>query len=69
MTRVLYIEASPRKQLSASIEVAQAALAAVRQSIPDVAIDKLLCERSGECVGGGTGCRVHAVARESGTDH
>ncbi len=41
MTRVLYIEASPRKQLSASIEVAQAALAAVRQSIPDVAIDKL----------------------------
>jgi FMN-dependent NADH-azoreductase len=41
MTRVLYIEASPRKQLSASIEVAQAALAALRDSIPDIVIDKL----------------------------
>ena len=41
MTHVLYIEASPRKKLSASIEVAHAALAAMRDISPDLTVDKL----------------------------
>lgn len=41
MTRVLYIEASPRKDLSASIEVAQAAVGVLHQNIPDIAVDTL----------------------------
>ncbi len=41
MAHVLYIEASPRKMRSASIEVAKLALAAWREADPDVIVDKL----------------------------
>jgi FMN-dependent NADH-azoreductase len=41
MARLLYVEASPRKQRSASIEVAQAFLAAYRAAHPDDEIETL----------------------------
>jgi FMN-dependent NADH-azoreductase len=41
MSRLLYIEASPRKERSASIEVAKAFLDAYRQAHPAAVIDKL----------------------------
>jgi len=41
MSTLLYIESSPRKQRSASIEVAQAFLAAYRETHPDAHIDTL----------------------------
>jgi FMN-dependent NADH-azoreductase len=41
MTHILYIEASPRKSRSASIEVARAALGAWRTETPDLTIDTL----------------------------
>ncbi|GGF32966.1 FMN-dependent NADH-azoreductase 2 [Aliidongia dinghuensis] len=41
MTKILYIEASPRKRRSASIDVAAAALAAWRAADPSVEIDVL----------------------------
>lgn len=41
MTHILYIEASPRKRRSASIEIAQAALAAHRNNDASVTIDTL----------------------------
>lgn len=41
MTHILYIEASPRKRRSASIEIAQAALAAHRNMDASVTIDTL----------------------------
>ena len=41
MTKILYIEASPRKQRSASIEVAQSALAAWRDSDAGTTVDTL----------------------------
>ena len=39
--KVLYIEASPRKERSASIEVAKAFLDALRTENPDTRIDVL----------------------------
>ncbi|MCC8941234.1 NAD(P)H-dependent oxidoreductase [Bradyrhizobium sp. Arg68] len=41
MTRILYVEASPRKNRSASIEVAHAALAAWSDLDPDLSVDVL----------------------------
>lgn len=41
MTHILYIEASPRKDRSASIEIAEAALAAWRAADGSVTVDKL----------------------------
>ena len=41
MSTLLYIESSPRKQRSASIEVAQAFLTAYREAHPDAHIDTL----------------------------
>jgi FMN-dependent NADH-azoreductase len=41
VTKILYIEASPRKQRSASIEVAQSALAAWRDSDAGTTVDTL----------------------------
>lgn len=41
MTRILYVEASPRKNRSASIEVAHAALAAWSDIEPDLSVDML----------------------------
>jgi FMN-dependent NADH-azoreductase len=41
MTDVLYIEASPRKQRSASIEIARATLSSWRAADPTLTIDTL----------------------------
>ena len=41
MTKLLYVETSPRKQRSASIEVARAFLAAYRQAHPADTIQEI----------------------------
>lgn len=41
MKTVLYIEASPRKQISATIEVAHVFLETLKQQFPSVRVDKI----------------------------